>query len=103
MLLRVVFCLHTSFRLLVFHDFHHPVTVVPVVLPTMVFTVAQTTNFFLNKIGIPQETYTQLQAEGGTTIDDLGMMNGKAINAIADNLRKPADRIPNPYPGAPVG
>ena len=70
---------------------------------TMVFTVAQTTAFFINEIGIPQESYIQLQAEGVTTIDDLGMMNGKAIDAIADNFRKPADRIPNPDPDALEG
>ena len=69
----------------------------------MVFTVAQTTAFFINEIGIPQESYIQLQAEGVTTIDDLGMMNGKAIDAIADNFRKPADRIPNPDPDALEG
>ena len=66
----------------------------------MVFTVAQTTNFFFKEIGIPQVTYTQLQAEGVTTFDNLNMMNGKAFDAIADNLRKSADRIPNPDPDA---
>ena len=66
----------------------------------MVFTVAQTTAFFINEIG---RTYAQLQAEGVTTINNLGMMNGKAIDAIADNLRKPTDCIPNPDPDTPEG
>ena len=36
-----------------------------------------------------------MQAEDFTTMDNLGMMNGKAIVANTDNLHKPAECIPN--------
>ena len=71
----------------------------------MVFTAAQRTAFFKNndQMGIPHATVVQLQNEGITHPDDLVDFDTDMIKQIADNLRRPAGRIPDPTPGAAAG
>ena len=71
----------------------------------MVFTAAQRTVFFENndQMGIPLATLVQLQDEGITHRDDLVDFDKDTIKQIADNLRCPARRIPDPTPGAAAG
>ena len=71
----------------------------------MVFTAAQRTAFFENndQMGIPHATVVKLQEEGISRPDDLVDFDKDTIKQIADNLRRPAGRIPDPTPGAPAG
>ena len=71
----------------------------------MVFTAAQTTAFFEgnNQMAIPHDTMGAIANEGIQTVQDLLDFDKDSIAQIADNLRKPGDRIPNPDPGAPPG
>ena len=71
----------------------------------MVFTAAQRTAFFENndQMGIPHATVVKLQEEGISHPDDLVDFDKDTIKQIADNLRRPAGRIPDPTPGAPAG
>ena len=71
----------------------------------MVLTAAQTTSFFrdADQMGIPQATVTQLQVEGITTLSDLADFDKDTLQQVADNLRKPGGRIPDPTPGAAPG
>ena len=68
-------------------------------------TNAQTLSFFTNAatLGIPAPTYAQLANEGITRVDDLADFDKTTIEQIAQNLRKPNDRVANPDPGAPPG
>jgi hypothetical protein len=71
----------------------------------MVLTNAQTTSFFEQnaQMGIPNETVIQLQAEGISTVDDLIDFDKDTLHQVADNLRRPGGRVPDPTPGAAVG
>ena len=72
---------------------------------TMVLTVAQTTTFFkhADQMGIPHATMLQLQSEGITLVSDLADFNMTSLQQLADNLRCPGGRIPDPNPAAPPG
>ena len=71
----------------------------------MVLTAAQTTAFFenANQMAIPTATVAQLGNEGITTVDDLIDFDEDSLKQIAENLRRPGGRIPDPTPGAPAG
>ena len=69
---------------------------------TMVLTAAQMTTFFehADQMGIPHVTVVQLQAEGITSVSDLADFNKQQL---ADNLRHPGGRVPDPNPAAQPG
>lgn len=71
----------------------------------MVLTAAQSMAFFENEgqMGIPHATVIQLQQEGITTVDDLADFDKTSLQQVADNLRRPGGRVPDPNPGAAVG
>ena len=71
----------------------------------MVLTAAQTTAFFedVAQMGIPNNTVVQLQAEGITTVDDLDDFDKDSLQQLADNLRHPGGRVPDPNPNATPG
>ena len=71
----------------------------------MVLTNAQTTAFFenANQMAIPHATVMQLRNEGITAVDDLEEFDADSLAQIANNLRRPGGRIPDPTPGAPPG
>ena len=71
----------------------------------MVLTAAQTTAFFENpdQLGVPHETMVQIQQEGIQTIADLADFEKQELQQLADNLRKPGGRIPDPNPNAAPG
>ena len=64
----------------------------------MVLTNAQTTAFFENadQMAIPRATVLRLAQEGITSADDLLEFDKSSINQIADNLRRPGGRVPDP-------
>ena len=71
----------------------------------MVITAAQTTSFFENadQMGVQHATVIQLALEGIQTVDDLADFDKEALQQLADNLRRPGGRVPNPDPGAAAG
>ena len=71
----------------------------------MVLTINQTTAFFEhdNQMDIPHVTVVQLQAEGITSVADLANFNKDSLQQLADNLRRPGGRVPDPNPTAPAG
>ena len=71
----------------------------------MVLTAAQTTAFFENpdQLGIPHKTMVQIQQEGIQTVADLADFENQELQQLADNLRKPGGRIPDPNPNAAPG
>jgi hypothetical protein len=71
----------------------------------MVLTNAQVTAFFTgaNSMAIPAATVAKLSEEGINTPTDLRDFDKDTISAVADSLRRPNDRIPNPDPGAAPG
>lgn len=71
----------------------------------MVLTNAQVTAFFTfaDGMGIPAATVAKLADEGISTPDDLWNFDEKTLDKVAESLRRPHDRIPNPDPGAPPG
>ena len=71
----------------------------------MVQTTAQTTAFFENadQMGVQHAMVVQLALEGIQTVDDLADFDKEALQQLADNLRRPGGRVPNPDPGAAVG
>jgi hypothetical protein len=71
----------------------------------MVFTIAQTTAFFEgpDQMGIPADTRIQLTNEGIDSVSDLSDFYKDTLTQVADNLRRPGGRIPNPDPNAPPG
>ena len=71
----------------------------------MVLTAAQTTAFFENadQMGVQHATVVQLAQEGIQSIDDLANFDREALQQLADNLRHPGGRVPNPNPGAAIG
>ena len=72
---------------------------------TMVLTAAQTTTFFkhADQMGIPHVTVVQLQAKEITSISDLADFNKDSLQQLADNLRHPGGRVPDPNPTAQPG
>ena len=71
----------------------------------MVLTVAQTTTFYkhADQMGIPHTTMLQLQSEGITSVSDLADFNKNSLQQLADNLRRPGGRVPDPNPTAQPG
>ena len=71
----------------------------------MVFTTAQTVAFFenANQMAIPRATVLELANEGIVTVADLVDFDKESFKQIADNLRRPGGRIPDPTPGAAPG
>ena len=70
----------------------------------MVLTVAQMNTFFehANQMGIPHTTVIQLCAEGIEAVTDLADFDKDSLQQLADNLRRPGGRVPDPNPGAPA-
>ena len=73
--------------------------------PKMVLTPAQTTSFFENadQMGVQHATVVQLALEGIQTVDDLADFDKEALQQLADNLRHPGGRVPDPDPEAAAG
>ena len=71
----------------------------------MVLTAAQTTAFFESpdQMGIPHATMVQIQHEGIQSIADLADFEKASLQQLADNLRNPGGRIPDPDPNVPAG
>jgi hypothetical protein len=67
----------------------------------MVLTAAQTTAFFTaaDQMGVAQATYQQMAAEGLAEVGDLADFDKTTLEQVADNLRRPAGRIPDPAGG----
>ena len=72
---------------------------------TMVLTAAQMTTFFkhADQMGIPHAIVLQLQSEGITLVSDLADFNTHSLQQLADNLRCPGGRVPDPNPAAQPG
>jgi hypothetical protein len=71
----------------------------------MVLTAAQTATFFedASHMGIPHDTVVQMRQEGIETVSDLADFDKDALQQLADNLRRPGGRVPDPNPGAAPG
>jgi hypothetical protein len=71
----------------------------------MVLTAAQIAAFFHEEaqMGIPNPTIAQMQAEGITNVQDLADFDKDSLQQMADNLRKPGGRVPDPNPNAAPG
>jgi hypothetical protein len=71
----------------------------------MVLTSAQTAAFFQeeDQMGIPHPTVAQMQAEGITNVQDLADFDKESFQQLADNLRRPGGRVPDPNPNAAPG
>ena len=54
-------------------------------------------------MGIPRETMVQMQREGIQMVADLPDFEKQSLQQLADNLRKPGGRIPDPNPNAAPG
>ena len=54
-------------------------------------------------MGIPHETMVQMQPEVIHSIADLADFDKDSLHQLADNLRKPRGRIPDPDPNAAEG
>ena len=72
---------------------------------TMVLTAGQTTAFLenANQMALPHRTVLQLQHEGILTVGDLQDFDKECLSQIAETLRRPGGRIPDPNIGAVVG
>ena len=68
----------------------------------MVFTANQIIALYEDnyQMSLPQLTRLQLVNEGLEHVHDLLGFDGDLIKGIADNLRRPGGRIPNPDPNA---
>jgi len=68
-------------------------------------TAAQTAAFFqdADQMGIPAATVAQLANEGMDTVESLADFDKETLSQLADNLRRPGGRIPDPNPGAAPG
>ena len=71
----------------------------------MVLTAAQTTAFFESpdQMGIPHTIMVQMQQEGIQSVADLADFEKQTLQQLADNLRKPGGRVPDPDPNAALG
>ena len=54
-------------------------------------------------MGIPAATYAQMQADGITTFEDLLTFKPEDVKRIAEGLRRPSGRIPDPMAGQANG
>ena len=68
----------------------------------MVLMGAQTKAFFESpdQMGIPHATMVQIQHEGIQSVADLADFDKEFLQLLADNLREPGGRIPDPDPNA---
>ena len=68
-------------------------------------TATQTTAFFehADQMRTRHITMLQLQAEGITLVSDLADFNKDSLQQLADNLRRPGGRLPDPNPAAQPG
>ena len=68
-------------------------------------TVGRDTAFFESpdQLGIAHETMVQIQREGIQAVADLADFEKQELHQLADNLRKPGGRIPDPNPNAAPG
>jgi hypothetical protein len=71
----------------------------------MVLTAAQTVAFFQEEaqMGIPNPTVVQMQAEGITNVQDLADSDKESPQQLADSLRRPGGRVPDPNPNFAPG
>jgi len=71
----------------------------------MPLTAGQITAFFENadQMGIPNRTVIKLQEEGIDAPNDLTDFRKETISEVAQNLRRPSGREPNPDPNAAPG
>ena len=71
----------------------------------MVITNTQNTAFFEadDQMGIPHRTVLKLADEGINAISDLSEFTPEALKQIAENLRRPTGREPDPAPDAAPG
>jgi hypothetical protein len=71
----------------------------------MVLTAAQTAAFFQEEaqMGIPNPTVVQMQTEGIANVQDLADFDKESLQQLADNLRRPGGRVPDPNPNAAPG
>jgi len=60
----------------------------------------QTTAFWETKISLTQATRDQLAVEGIVEPEDLAKIDKENLKQIAENLRRPAGRVPDPNAGA---
>jgi hypothetical protein len=71
----------------------------------MVITVAQNVAFFEDndQMALARATFQRLIHEGIQTIDDLVDFDEESLKQVAENLRRPAGRIPDPTIGVAGG
>lgn len=71
----------------------------------MVLTAAETTAFFeaADQMNLPPATRAQLATEGIVEVSDLAEFNETSLKQLADNLRRPGGRIPDPNDNAVPG
>jgi hypothetical protein len=71
----------------------------------MVLTAAQIAAFFQEEaqMGIPHPTVAQMRSEGITNAQDLADFDKESLQELADNLRRPGGRVPDPNPNASPG
>ena len=71
----------------------------------MVLTNTQTMTFFTgtNQMAIPAATVTQLAQEGVGVVGDLEEFSESNLKQIAENLKRPGGRVPDPAAGASQG
>ena len=98
-------CVIIIFELIILSKNNSTVYQTQVSNPKMVLTAAQTTSFFENtdQMGVQHATVVQLALEGIQTVDNLADFDKEALQQLADNLRRPGGRVPNPEPGAAAG
>ena len=72
---------------------------------TSVTQAAQTQAFFENadQMAIPHATMVQLANEGIDVVQDLVDFDKDTLQQVADNLRRPGGRMPDPDPNAAAG
>ena len=53
--------------------------------------------------GVQHAMVVQLAQEGIQSVDNLADFDKEVLQQLADNLRRPGGRVPNPDPGAAIG
>ena len=71
----------------------------------MVFAAAQTTHLFehANSMALQHDAYVAVQNEGVVAVADLQEFDAESSKMVAESLRNPGGRIPNPDPQAAAG